>query len=83
MHICQKLEGAKCGLATLSQRRLLQPVSSYRAWKATACLKALQRDENESLLRGPLGNSGLPVNYILGNSVAAALQKYAMWPIPE
>lgn len=27
-------------LATLSQRRLLHDVSSYRRWKATACLKA-------------------------------------------
>jgi hypothetical protein len=46
-------------LATLSPRRLLHEVSNYRNWKATACLNALQRDENELPLTGILGNSCL------------------------
>lgn len=44
-------------LATLSQRCLLQAVSSYLAWNATACLKALQSGGNELPLLGVLGNS--------------------------
>jgi hypothetical protein len=43
--------------ATLSQRRLLRSMSSYRAWNATASLKVLQR-----------GGIRLPLMEIPGNS---------------
>jgi hypothetical protein len=42
--------------ATLSQHRLMHAACSYRAWKATACLKVLQR-----------GRIKLPLRFVLGN----------------
>ena len=58
-------------LATLSQRCLLHTESSYLLWKATACLKALQTDENES-----------PLMEILGNSETNVHRSYVFFPHP-
>jgi hypothetical protein len=42
--------------ATLSQRRSIRAGCGYRAWNATASLKALQRGENEMPQINLLGN---------------------------
>ena len=50
-------------LVTLSQRRLLRAVRGYQSWKATACLKALQRSGNECPLISVLGYNTIVTAY--------------------